>query len=120
MKRILFLGMILLAMGTTADAAHLKKTGTGDNMRLDPSGFPPNFRAAYDVMKVRCIKCHTMERTIIALETGIAPISNLEFNRSATKSYGVKMMRKPDSNMNMQEIKVVVELLNYLLDVAAK
>ena len=89
-------------------------------MRLDPTDFRPYMKAKYEIMKVKCIKCHSMERAIIALTTGVAPISGQLFDRSATKAYGVKMMPKPDSNMSREETQAVVELLNYLLDEAAR
>ncbi len=89
-------------------------------MRFDPAGFPANMKANYDIMKVKCVKCHTLERTVIAITTGIAPISGQPFDRNATKAYGIKMLRKPDSNMNKQEVKATVELMNWMLDQVAK
>ena len=77
-------------------------------------------KASYEIMRVKCVKCHTLERTIVAIQTGIAPITGQLFDRSATKAYGVKMLRKPDSNMNKQEVKATVELMNYLLGEAEK
>jgi hypothetical protein len=101
-------------------AAEIKTEGTGDAMTFDPSGFRDDMKPKFEIMKVKCVKCHTMERTIIAVRTGIAPISGQPFDRNATKAYGVKMMRKPDSDMNKEQVKAVVELLNYLLDEAAR
>lgn len=112
--------LAVLLMFTTPCIAGLRIVGKGDHMSLDPSGFPPNMKASYDIMKVKCVKCHTLERTIVAITTGIAPITGQPFDRSATKAYGIKMLRKPDSNMSKQEVKAVVELLNYLIDEAAK
>jgi hypothetical protein len=43
-----------------------------------------------------------------------------DYDKSAAKVYGIKMMRKPDSNMSKAEIQAVVELFNYLLDEAAR
>lgn len=77
-------------------------------------------KAGYEIMRVKCVKCHTLERTIVAIQTGVAPITGQLFDRSATKAYGVKMLRKPDSNMNKQEVKATVELMNYLLGEAEK
>ena len=74
----------------------------------------------FEVMKAKCVKCHTMERTIVAIKTGVAPISGQPFDRGATKAYGIKMLRKPDSDMNKEQVKAVVELMNYLLDEAAR
>jgi hypothetical protein len=112
--------ILILCLFSTAAQAGLTVIGKGDNMRFEPSGFPPAMKSAYEIMKVRCIKCHTLERTVVAITTGIAPISGQPFDRKATKAYGVKMLRKPDSNMNRQEIKVTVDLMNYLLDEAAR
>lgn len=114
--------LTLLILGLTATAAHagLKVIGKGDSMRLDPSSFPPQMKENYNVMKVRCVKCHTLERTIVAIQTGVAPISGQPFDRNATRAYGIKMMRKPDSNMSKPEIKATVDLMNYLLVEAEK
>jgi hypothetical protein len=119
MKKVVLVVALLCICSTAAHAA-LKVVGRGDNMHLDPSGFPPNMKASYEIMRVKCVKCHTLERTIVALQTGVAPISGQPFDRNATKAYGIKMLRKPDSNMNKQEVKAVVELMNYLLDLAER
>lgn len=114
MKKLL---VTLLLVATSATAAHagLKVVGKGASMHLDPSGFPAAMKANYEVVRVKCVKCHTMERTIVAIQTGVAPISGQPFDRSATKAYGIKMLRKPDSNMTKGEVKQAVDLLNYLL-----
>ncbi len=100
--------------------AAIKVVGKGDRMTLDPSGFPPQQKSAWLVFKVKCIKCHTMERTIVSINTGLAPITGQPFDRNAVRAYGIKMMRKPDSDMNKQEVKVCVDLMNWLLDEVAK
>ncbi len=118
--RFFFLIGALSLMLSAPCYAGLKTTGSGDSMRLDSSDFSTDMKARYEIMKVKCVKCHSMERAIIALKTGVAPISGQLFDRSATKAYGIKMMRKPDSNMSREETLAVVELLNYLLDEAAR
>jgi hypothetical protein len=110
---------LCLAAGPLA-AADLRTVGSGDAMNFDPSGFPEVMKAKFEVMRVKCIKCHTMERTIVAIKTGVAPISGQPFDRGATKAYGIKMLRKPDSDMNKEQVKAVVDLMNYLLDEAAR
>jgi len=107
----------MLLVATTATAAHagLKVIGKGDGMRLDPSAFPAQMKENYEVVRVKCVKCHTLERTIVAIQSGVAPISGQPFDRSATKAYGVKMLRKPDSNMSKPEVKASVDLMNFLL-----
>jgi len=100
--------------------ASVRAIGRGDSMSFDPSSIPSTYRTSYDIMKVKCVKCHTLERTVVAITTGIAPITGQPFDRSATRAYGIKMLRKPDSNMNKQEVKAVVDLMNYLLDEASR
>lgn len=112
--------LVLFCLLSTAAHAALKVLGKGDSMRFDPSAFPPAMKASYEILRVKCVKCHTLERTVVAIQTGVAPISGQLFDRSATKAYGVKMLRKPDSNMNKQEVKATVDLMNYLIDQAAK
>ncbi|GFO61276.1 hypothetical protein GMST_36010 [Geomonas silvestris] len=119
MKKLL-ITLLLVSLSATAAHAGLKVIGKGDNMRLDPSNFPPQMKANYEIVRVRCVKCHTLERTIVAVQTGVAPISGQPFDRNATKAYGVKMLRKPDSNMSKPEVKASVELLNYLLSEAER
>jgi len=98
--------------------SRIQVIGKGDGMCLDPSSIPPALKANYDILKVKCVKCHTLERTIVAVQTGIAPISMQPFDKNAVKAYGVKMLRKPDANMNKNEVKACVELMNYLLDIS--
>jgi hypothetical protein len=61
-----------------------------------------------------------MERTVIAIQTGKAPITGQPFDKQAVKAYGIKMLRKPNSGMDKQEIRDVVMLLNFMLDENAK
>lgn len=114
MKKLLVTLLLLTATATAAQAG-LKLIGKGDATRLDPSAYPPAMKANYDIVRVKCVKCHTLERTIVAVQTGVAPISGQPFDRNATRAYGVKMLRKPDSNMSKAEVKASVELLNFLL-----
>jgi len=117
MKRFVSAALLLVFV-TTPSFAGLKVVGSGDTMQLDPSAFPSPLKANYEVLRVKCIKCHTLERTIVAIKTGIAPISGQPFDKGAVKAYGIKMLRKPDSNMSKAEVKVCVDLMNYLLEVA--
>jgi len=110
---------LLLVFVTTPSFAGLKVVGSGDSMQLDPAAFPSEIKANYEILRVKCVKCHTLERTIVAIKTGIAPISGQPFDKGAVKAYGIKMLRKPDSNMSKGEVKVCVDLMNYLLQVAA-
>lgn len=119
MMRLLLLLTVLCLSATAADA-RIRTVGRGDRLNFDPTMIPPNWKSAYDIMQVRCIKCHSMERTVIAITTGIAPVTGQPFDKQATKSYGIKMLRKPKSGMNRDEVKQVIGLMNWMLDEAHK
>ncbi|MHB8835625.1 MAG: cytochrome C [Candidatus Methylomirabilia bacterium] len=116
--KVLFVAVALCLAARPLAAVDLKTLGSGDVMTFDPSGFREEMKPKFEIMKAKCVKCHTMERTIVAIKTGVAPVSGQPFDRSATKAYGIKMLRKPDSDMNKEQVKAVVELMNYLLDEA--
>jgi hypothetical protein len=116
----LFVAAAFCLAASPLAAIDLKTVGSGDAMNFDPAGFRDDMKPKFQVLTKRCFKCHTMERTIVAIKTGVAPISGQPFDRGATKAYGIKMLRKPDSDMSKDEVKAVVELMNYLLDEAAR
>ena len=116
MKRLLLLtALITLATCSLADA-RIKVKGRGDKMSFDPDSINATYKPLLELMSRKCVKCHTLERTVIAIQTGRAPITGQPFDKQAVKAYGIKMLRKPNSDMNKQEIRDVVVLLNYLLD----
>jgi len=120
MKRYVAL-VVLAALPVASIAeARVKVTGRGAKLNFSSEGIPDMYKEFFDLMQVKCIKCHTMERTVIAIQTGRAPITGQPFNKQAVKAYGIKMLRKPNSEMNKKEIRDVVVLLNYLLDESAK
>jgi len=112
--------LILLAIASTPVHAKIRSVGKGDKMNFDPSQIPADLKGAFEIMKAKCIQCHTQERTVIAIQTGIAPVTGQPFDKQATKAYGIKMLRKPKSNMTREEVKQVVNLMNFLIDEAAK
>jgi hypothetical protein len=114
-KLILLAALITLVVSANADA-RVKIKGRGAAMNFDPASIPPQFQASFEMVSKKCIKCHTMERTVIAIQTGRAPITGQPFDRQAIKAYGIKMLRKPNSDMNKQEIRETVLLLNYIMD----
>ncbi len=117
--KVLLVSLLFIAFAFPAHAK-IRSVGKGDKMNFDPSQIPYDMKGAFEIMKVKCIQCHTQERTVIAIQTGIAPVTGQPFDKQATKAYGVKMLRKPKSNMNREEVKAVVNLMNYLIDEAAK
>lgn len=116
MKRYVTLTLLMTLLGFSIADARVKVTGRGARMNFSIDGIPDMYRPSFALMQVKCIKCHTMERTVIAIQTGRAPITGQPFNRQAVKAYGIKMLRKPNSNMNKKEIRDIVVLLNYFLE----
>ncbi len=120
MKRILLLtALITLAVAAAADA-RVKTKGRGASMTFDGTTIAPQYQPAFELLITKCVKCHTMERTVVAIQTGRAPITGQIFDRQAIKAYGIKMLRKPNSDMSKQDIREVVILLNYILDENSK
>ena len=120
MKRYVSLAVILTLSVCSFAEGRVKVTGRGDKMNFSAASIPEMYKESFDLMQVKCIKCHTMERTVIAIQTGRAPITGQPFNKQAVKAYGIKMLRKPNSDMNKKEIRDLVVFLNYLLDENAK
>jgi hypothetical protein len=120
MKKILLLtAFITLAVAAAADA-RIKTKGRGAAMTFDVATIAPQYLPAFEIMTTKCVKCHTMERTVVAVQTGRAPITGQIFDRQAIKAYGIKMLRKPNSDMSKQDIREVVILLNYIVDENSK
>jgi len=116
MRRLLFQAAIILLIGSSVAEARIKVTGRGYQMNFDPASIPAHLQPSYDLMSRKCVLCHTMERTVVAVQTGRAPLTGQPFDRQAVKAYGIKMLNKTNSDMNRQEIKDIVILLNYLVD----
>lgn len=114
--RMFVLLMILVVFPAAPSRGEIKVVGTGETMRLDPAGFPPEMKASYALMETKCRRCHSLERTILAVTTGVAPLSGRPFNRDAVQIYGQKMLRKPDTRMTRQDVQSVVELLTFLVE----
>lgn len=112
--------LTILAVCTCSPSwAEIKTIGTGANMGVDISGFPPNIQAIYPLFNKKCIKCHGMDRTYVTIQSGLTP-SGVPFDDAAVDAYGAKMLRKPDSDMSKPEVKQFVEFMKFLLVEAAK
>jgi hypothetical protein len=100
--------------------AEIKTIVRRDSISFDPAGIPPGLKSNFDIMKAKCSKCHSLERTVVATTTGIAPITGQPFDHSATRACAVNMSRKMQTKMTKEEAKAVVDLLNYLIAEAAR
>jgi hypothetical protein len=120
MQKLVLAAVLIAVALVSAAEARMKTVGRGDRITFDPESIPASYRAAFAILSKKCVQCHTMERTVIAIQTGKAPITGQPFDKQAVKAYGIKMLRKPNSGMDKQEIRDVVMLLNFMLDENAK
>jgi hypothetical protein len=116
MKRWALILTALTLAGSPA-LAGLKVIGEGDARTFDVSAFPADKQESFKLMESKCAvaSCHGMARTVDAIVTGTAPISQTPFDKQAAKKYGVKMMRMPNSGIDKKEAKQLVELMYFLI-----
>jgi len=116
--RKLIVAMVAAVMMTNVAAhASLPIIGEVGFREYDPSNFPPDKKLSYKTMKARCTKCHTMDRVVQAIGTGIAPNSWMPFDQDSAKAYGDSMMRKANESMTKDDIKSIVDLMQWLISV---
>jgi len=111
-----FIILVFALLVSAVAHAQLKIVGQANGVGVDTAGFPPQMREAYELMTVKCTKCHSIERVIIAVQTGICPISKEVFSKKTTEHVVARMFVKPDSNLTKSEAREIMTLLNYLLD----
>jgi hypothetical protein len=105
------LALALLLLGPALARAELKVSGQGKDQRLAPEQFPADYQDRLKLFESKCSKCHNLDRPILALRTGITPISKGKFDEGEIKSYVVKMMRKPNSGIEQNDAKEILLLL---------
>ncbi len=119
-KKILA-GIVTATVLLSANAyAGITVTGTGNSSAIDTAGFPAEMVEYYKLMGKKCVKCHSLERVVIAIQTGLGPISGDIFDEESSAAYGAKMRNMPDSNLIKEEVNKIVSLLNYLIEQAAE
>jgi hypothetical protein len=116
MRKLYFLAVLILFFAAVDADARVKVKGRGAAINFDPAGLPAQYQASFETMSRKCTKCHTMERTVIAIQTGRAPVTGQTFDKQSIRAYGIKMLRKPNSDLTKKEIKDIVMLLNFIMD----
>src|SRR6266480_1892586 len=115
MKKASIILVFALLVSTIAHA-QLRVIGRGNAVGIETSGFPPPMQEAYGLMAQKCSRCHTIERVIVAVQSGVCPLSKTRFTKKTSESIVVRMYLKPESNMTKQEAKTILDLLNFLID----
>lgn len=100
--------------------ADLKTTGTGKDRVLDAKQFGGSRESQYKLFVSRCTKCHDMNRTLVALETGTGPVTGAKFDKDGMKAYVTALMRKPNSGLTKEEAPTILEFLAYAREEAQK
>src|SRR6266487_2534783 len=95
MKKTCVMLVFALLVSTIAHA-QLRVIGGGNAVGIETSGFSPQMREAYDLMVQKCSRCHTIERVIVAVQSGVCPLSKTRFNKKTSESIVVRMYLKPD------------------------
>ena len=117
MKKMWFAFIFALCVsGMSMAHADVKIIVHGDTVTFDTSGFPPSMQKAYELMLVKCNQCHTIERIVASVQTGVCPLSKTTFSKETTKSLVTRMYLKDGANMTREDARSIILLLNYLLD----
>jgi hypothetical protein len=69
---------------------------------IDPESLPAEQRENYDAFRVRCSKCHTLDKPF-----------NVHLSTEGWKRYVGKMQRRPGSGINDENGARIVEFLLY-------
>ena len=110
----------LLLMTASMGYGAVKTVGSNATLAFDPSNFPPDMRSNYEIVQEKCVGCHTLERLVVAVTSGVAPISGQVFSsRCLVKGFGCKP-RKGRQTASKQDAKAALDLTNYLLKQADK
>jgi uncharacterized membrane protein len=112
----IFIFITCMIISTAVAHADIKVVGAGDAAAIDTSGYPSEMLKAHDLMMQKCTQCHSIERIIAGIQTGVAPITKTGFSKETSKEIVVRMFLKPNSNMTRDEARVILQYLNFLLD----
>jgi hypothetical protein len=96
--------------------AQLNVIVQGDKLSIDPSGFPPQMQAAYNLMMQKCNQCHSIERIVVAVQSEVCPLTKSAFTKQTTRAVVTRMFLKENSNITREDARTIVEFLNFLLD----
>ena len=107
-----FISMLIVAASAYAGE---RTIGKGDSVSIDITGLPPEMLKAHSVMMDKCTRCHSSERVLGAVKTGVAPVTNTGFSKETAKPLVDRMVKKPDSNMTNDDAGMILIYLKYLL-----
>jgi hypothetical protein len=115
MKKI---GLLLCCVLFTSVVAYaqLNVVIQDGNLSIDTTGFPPKMKTAYSLMMNKCNQCHSLERIIVGVQSGICPLTKSAFNKESITAIVTRMFRKDNSNISREDAREILQLLEYLLN----
>ena len=112
---------VLLALPCHAAVAVI---GTGESLRFDPAAISPKMHAGYELFVEKCTKCHSQHRVVVALTTGVSPISNQLFDLDSLRVTVYGMVKRanirPATAISKDDAKTIVNFLRTTLQHAAR
>lgn len=122
--RVFAIACLLCLMLASYASAALKITGRGESLRFDPSGFPPQMQANFEIFKAKCTQCHPQQRIVIAFLSGRMPITGQTFDMDSLKTLVFRMyrkaMNKPDTLITKEQIKPIHSLLKFMMEESSR
>ncbi len=111
-------GLVMLGAAGSSMAAQIF-AGSGRDISLDASVIPAYLKPNLELMQKKCSLCHGLDLSFGSIQTGVTP-SGVPFEKSGIQSLGVRMLRKPGSDMTTAELKKILELINWLREEITK
>ncbi|MBI4816100.1 MAG: hypothetical protein HY791_07580 [Deltaproteobacteria bacterium] len=110
---------LTLAVGLRATPAHGAPLPREfeNNGELLLENIPHELRSSSSVFRSRCAQCHSLNRPLEALATGLGPVSGRPFEAEDIKQYVVRMMRKRGSSIRRAEAMALVRFLVFVREV---
>lgn len=86
---------------------------TEGDIRLDVARFPSHLREQVELVNTKCTKCHSLTRIVQAIDTGRTDSGAL-FDKNYVRSMIIKKKRNPAANFTAEEVKAIMQLLDYM------
>lgn len=91
-----------------------------DGRSLIVARFPKEQQERYPLFTVRCGKCHSLQRPVLALADGKTPVTKLPFEDENIREYVIKMMRKRGSRITKPEAVELIAFMRFARSEAKK
>lgn len=114
MRNTLIMCTVLLMIAVPCVAKVVVKKGT--DYQIDTSRIPAQMRDNYKLMLEKCTRCHSLDRILSAIDTGIVQSTAMEYNAKTIHEYGLKMLRKKSSHMTKEDVRKVSDLLIFMVN----